>query len=324
MTENDGLICAYCWQPDGAAESIDWPGVEAVARSGSPYWVHLDRTAEATRRWLAEESGLEPLVAEALLQEETRPRMVTIGNGMLIILRGVNLNPGADPEDMVSIRMWVDADRVISLRGKRLLAVEDVRGEIAAGHGPRSPGELLCAIARALVERMGPVLQDLEDGLDALEERLMGQQRREMRTHLIGLRRQGIILRRYIAPQRDVLTRLATERLPLLDDALRNRLRETADRVTRYVEDLDAVRDRAAVVQEELAATLSDQMNRTLYVLSLVGTVFLPLGFITGLLGVNLGGIPGTENPVAFAVLCALLLAVAGFEVVLFYLRRWL
>jgi len=80
-----------------------------------------------------------------------------------------------------------------------------------------------------------------------------------------------------------------------------------SDRLLRFVEDLDAVRDRAAVTQEELSARLAESMNRTMYVLSIVTAIFLPLGLLTGLLGVNVGGMPGEESEQAFAYVCVLM-----------------
>ncbi len=96
------------------------------------------------------------------------------------------------------------------------------------------------------------------------------------------------------------------------------RLREISDRTTRYVEDLDSIRDRAAVTQEELNNRIAEQMNKTMYVLSLVAGIFLPLGLLTGLLGINVGGIPGTENKWAFTIFSILLLGIAAAQVWLF------
>ena len=159
---------------------------------------------------------------------------------------------------------------------------------------------------------MSPVLETLDEVVDNLEEQVVEAQTYELRSRLGDVRRQAIALRRYLAPQRDVMARLQSERVPWLTDLDRARLREAADRLTRYVEDLDASRERAAVTQEELAGRLSEQMNRTMYVLSLVAAVFLPLGLLTGLLGINVGGIPGTETPWAFAMVCSILVILAA------------
>ena len=312
MTETDGLVCAYVLA--GKDREVDWSYVESWRPESGPLWVHLNRKAPDTRRWLESESGLDPITCEALLADETRPRTLSADDALLLILRGVNLNPGADPEDMVSVRLWADADRVITMRGQHVMAIEDIRESLAAGRGPTATGDFVAFLTARLVDRMSPVIDGLEERLDELEEDLLNEQSRELRTQLGQIRREAVALRRYLAPQRDVLSRLSRERLPWLTDMNRARLREDWDRTTRYVEDLDATRERAAVTQEEIAVRLQDRMNRTMYVLSLVAAIFLPLGLITGLLGINVGGIPGTESESAFIVVCALLVVIALVE----------
>jgi zinc transporter len=320
MSEQDGLICAYLLDGQGMGHELDWSGVQKWQLRDGVLWIHLHRNGEEAARWLSKESGLEAIVCEALLAEETRPRVTAVKDGLLVILRGVNLNPGADPEDMVSVRLWIDAWRVISVRIRHLMAIEDIRNGLASGGGPKTSGDFLVQIAEGLIARMGPVMSDLDDEVDALEDQLITAESRELRTTIAGLRRQAIGLRRYLAPQRDVLSRLQVEPASWLDDALRLRLREATDRVTRYVEDLDAARERAAVTQEELANRLSEQMNRTMYVLSLVAAVFLPLGLLTGLLGINVGGIPWAESAWGFVIVTALLLLLAAGQFLFF---RW-
>jgi zinc transporter len=100
--------------------------------------------------------------------------------------------------------------------------------------------------------------------------------------------------------------------------------RAEADRMTRYVEDLDAARERPAVTQEELGNRLSEQMNTRMYVLSIVAAIFLPLGFPTGLFGINVAGIPMAENPEGFVGTVPILLLITALQVVLFRWRRWL
>lgn len=321
MSAPEGLIFAWRLGPDGAA-ALDAAGVAAWTPDHGPLWVHLDRRQPGVRPWLEAHAGLDPLVAEALLEDETRPRVTPHGDGLLVNLRGVNLNPGADPGDMVSVRVWVDAQRIFTLRGPRLLAGDDVAAELGAGRGPVTPGGVLAALAEAMVTRMRPVIGDIEDELDAFEEALIDDGTPiPSSARISGVRRRAIELRRYLAPQRDVMTRLYTASGAALSESDRLELRETADRIMRFVEDLDAARERGSVTHEEVSERLSLRMGRIMYVLSLVATVFLPLSFITGLLGINVGGIPGADTGWAFLAVCALLVALLVAEVVLF--RRW-
>jgi zinc transporter len=86
---------------------LPWADVEAWQPEQGLLWIHLDADHEAVLKWLTEKSGLSPLVTEALLEVETRPCRVVSDADALVILRGVNCNPGADLEDMVSMRMFI-------------------------------------------------------------------------------------------------------------------------------------------------------------------------------------------------------------------------
>jgi zinc transporter len=300
MSESDGLICAYRLDDAARRQCLDWSGVKEAWPGAGVLWVHQDFNADEAQHWLKEESKLDPIVIGALLADETRPRAEIFGRGSLINLRGVNLNPGADPDDMVSVRLWIDGRRVVSVRLRRLMAIQDLREEIEAGRGPQSTEAFLDSLVRYLTNRMGPVVESMEDRLADAEDAILQVRSFEMRSVLAVIRQQAIGLRRYIGPQREALTRLVTIEADWLTEFARRHLRESADRVTRIVEDLDAIRERSAVVRDELSNRLSDSMNRRVYALSVIAGLFLPLGLISGLLGINVGGMPGADAPWAF------------------------
>jgi zinc transporter len=315
---DDGLVTAYALSKP--PQSLSWDTIEQGSLD-TPVWMHLDRGSDRARVWLQSRSGLDPLVVDALLAEETRPRIAPFGDGLMLILRGVNLNADADPDDMIALRVWIEPKRLITMRTRRLMAAQDVRDEIEAGKAPTTVVETLVRLIHHLVARISPVVDGMDEATDTLEERMIGEPARRLTTELAALRRTAIGLRRYLAPQRDVLLRLAGGDASFLDERSRIRLRESVDTMIRYVEELDMARERATVLAEELNGLVAERMNRTIYVLSLVGTVFLPLGFITGLLGVNVAGVPGSQWPLAFYALAVTLSGLAVFEVWLF--RRW-
>jgi len=324
IDESAGLVGAYLKPPEGDWLEVGWQEVRDWKSEHGLLWVHLDREQQSSRDYLRRTSEIDTIVQEALLAEETRPRALSIGDGLLLTLRGVNLNPGADPEDMVSLRLWVEANRMISTRHRPVMAVSDLRERLASGRGPDTIGDLVTQLAARLVDRMSGVIETLDDDEDELEEQLVEELRREARSDITRIRRQAIALRRYLAPQRDALSRLQGEELSWLDARRKARLREVTDRVTRYVEDLDAIRERAAVIQDELMNRMSDQMNRNMYLLTIVASVMLPLGFITGLLGINVDGIPGSENtPWAFAAVCTAMVALVAAEIWFLRRHRW-
>ncbi len=168
------------------------------------------------------------------------------------------------------------------------------------------------------------MLVELDDEVDALEDEVLGAESYELRARIGAFRRSAIRFRRYLAPQKDTILRLQSERVDWLDDVDRARLREVGDRTLRFVEDLDAARDRAAVAQDELNSRLAEQMNKTMYVLSIVAGIFLPLGLLTGLLGINVGGMPGVDSHWAFLVVCLLLVVIAVLQVIFFRRKGWM
>jgi zinc transporter len=324
MSDDDGLINAFRLDGNGGGTALTWETLPVGADAAKGTWVHLNLEAERGRAWLKTDSGLPPIVAEALTYEETRPRCTAFGDGLLINLRGVNLNPGSDPEDMVTIRMYIDADRIVTVRRRRLMTVQDIAARVAEGKGPKTTTEFLVELTTRLLDRMGPTIDDLDDQIDDLEDRALTETRATLRGELWDLRRQAIALRRYVAPQREAMARLAAEDADWIDAHARPRLREIADRVTRYVEDLDSARERAAIIQDELATRLGEQMNRNMYVLSVIAGIFLPLSLITGLLGINVAGIPGEKWPWAFAAVAVGLVAIGAIEYMLFRRLKWI
>lgn len=303
--------------PDKAVIGFDGEGGAAFGdESGSAFsWVHLRR--DMASEWL-EESGLERIVIEALTAEETRPRCTSYADGVILILRGVNLNPGAEPEDMISVRLWIEERRVIGIWIRPLMAVKDMFESAERGQGPRSPGELVARLALRLADRAEPTVAALSERIDALEEAMEAEKADLSRGEIASVRHDAIVLRRYMLPQRDALTTLEIEDREWLGDGARARLREAADRVARLGEELDAVRDRAQIVQDAILDRRSEAMNKNMFLLSIVAAIFLPLGLLTGLLGINVAGVPGTETPAAFWIVCGLLIVLVIGQVWLF------
>jgi zinc transporter len=315
-----GGVLSLLFDGEGGARAVD---PRAVAPPEGPpsgqsgeagtargfLWQHLSRDDPGTLPLLGA-AGIDGFVQDALLAGETRPRCTVHGDGALLNLRGVNAHPAAEPGDMISVRFWLEAHRVIGVSPRPLDAIGDILASIPRGLAPRSPGELVSRLALRLADRAEPAVADLDERMDAIEEQLLDAADLARRTELGDIRRSAIRLRRYLVPQRDALDTLEIEDLPWLTGRDRSHLREAADRVLRLGEDLDAIRDRAAIVHDELLDQRAESLNRRMLLLTVVAAIFLPLSLITGLLGVNVGGIPGADAPGAFAVLCALLVAI--------------
>ena len=321
---SDAFICAYTLNGDGSSTALDEAGLESRAAADIPVWVHLSARSAEARRWLEKEAQLpDDTLVEALLAEDTRPRMQTREDGVLLILRGVNLNDNAEPEDMVSIRIWVESRRFISVQLRTLGGVKDMQQRLESGAGPKDIGDLVTTFIEGSVVRMSPVMGDLADGIDELEDRILQMDLSGIREKIVSTRRQAVIFNRFLAPQRDIVQRLTEASIPWLEEQDILRLREAQNDITRFVEDLQALRERSHSVQEEVANILTERLNRNTYVFSLIAAIFLPLSFLTGLLGINVPGIPGADDPEAFLVFCGILIAVVVAQVAVFKKLRW-
>lgn len=317
----DCAMYAFAVSHDGAGQQLE-TGAALVSGSGKSYcWVHVDLDLPGATDWIV--STTDTMVAEALTQQDTRPRFTAHNNGILLNLRGVNLNAGSDPEDMVSIRLWVTSTLIISVRYRRLSAIVAIREDIERGSGPQTVGRFIARLAHGMTDRMAPIVDGISDSVDGLEETSLNTTT-GIRSELVEVRRQTIGLRRYIGPQRDALSRLGHDETGILDGRDKTELREVIDQVTRLVEELDAVRERCSVLNDQIADQRAEDMNRNMMILSVVAAIFLPLGFITGLLGINVGGIPGTDNPFAFLIVCGVITAIGIGITLLFKRLKWL
>ncbi|GGZ98109.1 zinc transporter ZntB [Arenicella chitinivorans] len=287
-------------------------------------WQHLDLSKPESYPWLSEAAGVDPVIVEALAAQETRPRAFAHKQGVLVVLRGVNTNPGHNPEDMVSVRIWIEKNRIISSRNRRLLSVCDLANSLDQEDGPHTSGEFLTDLIERVADRIGDYVNRLEDELAEAEDSLEDNDADDLRSRLGSLRRQIASVRRFLAPQRDALDRMHYVENNIFTDHDRQRLREESDRISRYLEDLDLARERAIVLQEAFLSQLAQQQNTRMYVLSVVAAIFLPLGFLTGLLGMNVGGLPGVESPYGF-VFASLLMVIATLGLISFFKwKKWI
>ena len=321
------LVFGYGFANDGTPTPLSWEDVTSGKLAEfSRYWLHLNRLSEAAQEWVSNASGVDELAADALLQAGTRPRAVRHGKGFLINLRGMNLNEGEAREDMLALRIWASETSLITLRSKRIQAARDVEASMREGDVPNSTGGLVAALAEALTNRMEPEIAQFDEQADEFEDQLLDADSRLPRSALSEFRRRVLQVRRYIMPQRDALAQLVREgaQAGLFSDYDMMYLRESADRVTRLSEELETIRDRSTVLQEQVIEARGEIMNQRLFVLSILSAVFLPISFVTGLFGVNLGGMPGLHSPLAFAILVGALIAATVLMLAIFRWRRWI
>lgn len=303
---------------DGSCVDIDDPSA-----SSKPMWLHLDYSESDCAETL-KALDLPGNIVDSLVRSTTRPRTIAEGNGFAVFLRAVNLNPGDDPDDMVSLRAWVEGNRLITVRQRRVFSIQDIRKELEAGTGAKDIQGLFMLIIERLADRISEVVDDIEEKVGGFEDSIETSNSNEVRIAVSSLRRQAAQIRRYLAPQRDALDSFYRLSRDFLSEKLGFELHEQTDRIIRYVEDLDLVRERCLVLQEELMNRIAQEQNARMYVLSIVAAIFLPISFITGLFGMNVAGLPGLDEPMAFNFVAFGMGVIVTGIIVYFRTRKWL
>jgi zinc transporter len=308
----------------GGARELSDDEVASWTPADGLLWLDVNTTKKGVRQWLGSRSGLPEGGSSILLASETRPRTLVEKDGLVLVLRGINMNPGSDADDMIAVRAWADATRIITSRRRKIFSIHDLRDTLLEGRGPSTPGEFLVQLAHSLMQKIESAIEKLEQRLDELESQLDQAEVGDVRGTLSSLRRHAAALRRHLSPQRDALERLARSGSSMLSEEEVFDLREVGENLTRHIEDLDLARETALVLQEELLNRVAQEQNSRIYLLSVVAAIFLPLTFVTGILGMNVAGLPGTVNPNGF-IISALIMALLGAAlVVLFRWKRWL
>lgn len=289
-----------------------------------PVWVHLKADEDRSSAWLNNDSDLHTVAIQSLLSEETRPRTLSRGNRLLLTLRGVNTAVTQRADDLISLRLWSDGTRLVTSYLRPLVCSTDMRQWLEDGEGPIDVADAITLIVDAVVDSFHDTISAFDEQVIVFEHALLEQTDNDSRAKLSQLRKQLISVRRHLVPQREALERLASCTIDWLDENHRISIRESNDRLMRFIEQIEELRDRASLAQEELVARLSEDTSRRSYVFAVVATLFLPLSFLTGLLGINVGGMPGVDSEWAFwwvASICA------GLGVALwaaFRASRWL
>jgi zinc transporter len=322
MAAIEGVVHAREIAPDGRVSRID------LAHCAKPAagWrlIALGGDSLSARSWLMRDSGLTENAVGALLEEDTRPRCVEMEDGALLILRGVDLRPDGGLGRMVSIRLFATSERLLVVQRRRMEAFEKRVAALDSGEDTESVGAFIGGLVATMRQEVEPLLDRLETAVDAFELHALETESppsHAQRQRLNASRRSAVLLRRYLAPQAEAVRRLSALREPWVDDAiLREALSEEADHFRRAAEDLDVLRGRAVIVTEEAALRVAEETNQRLLTLSVVSLIFLPLTFLTGLLGVNLDGIPFADRSWSFEAFAVSTVA-AGLLLALFL--RW-
>jgi zinc transporter len=296
---------------------------EAAAYAGPGFlWIHIEGNEEGELAVLLG-PDIPDVAANALVATETRPRCDRIEEGAIVNLRGPAALETEDSDRLVSIRMWVRRGKVNSVTRRPLAATAIVADRMFAG-AILDPGDLVAAFARTISADLDPQVAALGDELDDCESDLEPRQIYKLRSAIARIRTEAIAFRRFVAPNRDALIALAGMEFGWLADDDRLHIREAADRFARMAEELEAVRERAALLHEQLTDLRAEELDQRGLLLSVFAFIFLPLTFITGLLGMNVEGIPYAHSHWSFWGVVIFCVLVGIVVLAWFARRRWL
>ena len=144
-----------------------------------------------------------------------------------------------------------------------------------------------------------------------------------LRESVSSIRKKATIFKRYILPQKDVLSHLKSHDSEWIDDWARRHFQENHEQITHIIEELDEARERSQIVHQELSNAIADKLNKSMFKISLVASIFMPLSFIAGLFGMNVGGIPGAESPYGFFITLILMLGALSATLAILKKKHW-
>lgn len=321
---NRELIFSMLLDGKGGAKKYNWDDINSWSPEKGVLWIHLSLPEDPLNNWIIEKSNISETFSEALLNSKNRPRIIKEKEGLFLSLRAINFNNGADPDDMVFLHIYMEKNRIITIRHKRVLAIDNIASKLESNLGPKSSYGFLLKILSKITNGIGEIIQKIDEEIDGIEEAVMEKTDIKLRSKLSLLRRQSSNIRRFLSPQREVLNYLGNVEISWFEPKDFYKMRELVEKYIRYLEDIDSARDRASLIYEEINSIYSEQLNQTMYILSIISGIFLPLGFVTGLLGINVGGMPGIDSSNAFLIVCIVLIVVALIEFLIFKFKKWL
>jgi zinc transporter len=316
-----GLVCGYSVDASGTMTEIEPAQIDSVlGDEGVHVWLHFDQGDAEARAWIEGCEHLPPSARAMLLKSDTHMRIESAGHGLAGVVGDLHHEFTQSPDQLDVLRLYLDNHCLISVRRNPLSSIEKLRQRIGEGLRVQRPIALITQFLYHLTETLGDVMLELSDNVDSVEEEILLSRPNPSGEELARIRRVAARLRRHMIPQQHALLGLLSRLPPWIDDDEANQLRSAIERLAALGHDLDLVQERARLLQEQASARLAEATNRNLYFLSVVTTIFLPISFLTGLFGMNLGGLPMLQNSHGFWFGVALMLVTVG--VTLFLLRR--
>ncbi len=324
-----GLICGYrfdagdCAQPMSADEAAAWlaaehtPADDDAATAQPPFvWLHFNLAHAAAERWLQRHAGLPDTFFETLHDGLHSTRIERDESSLIAVINDVHFDFSFDSSDIATLWISVDRRLVVTARQSALRSVDGLRTAIKRGEKIRSTVELLERLMRAQADVLVDIVRGVTLRIDQIEDQLLSGKLDHKRTRLGVLRRLLVRLQRLLAPEPAALFRLLQHPPGWMAERDVEELRQSTEEFSVALRDMAALQERIKLVQEEIAAAVNEGTGRSLFVLTIVTVLALPINILAGLFGMNVGGIPLAQNEHGFWVLVGIVAtftAIAGW-----------
>ena len=315
-----GLICGFEIGAEGVATEIDseHAALWADGRRGDTgridesrfVWLHFNLAHTGTVRWLAAHAGLAAEFYETLGDGLHSTRIEQVEQSLIAIVNDVHFDFAFEPSDISTLWLHVDRRLVVTVRRQPLRSVDKLRQAVKKAQALRSTSDLLEHLLRAQADVLVEIVRAVTDRIDAVEDQLLSKRLDQRRARLGALRRLLVRLQRLLAPEPGALFRLLQNPPRWMAELDVQGLRQSSEEFSVVLRDMSTLQERIKLLQEEIAAEINEGNNRSLFVLTFVTVLALPINLIAGLLGMNVGGIPLNQNPNGFWIVLAVVLSV--------------
>ena len=324
-SDANGLICGFRFRAGQAAEAIESPaGAAAIASApldGSFVWLHFNLAHAAAESWLRARSGLDESFYEALHEGSRSTRIERVIDTLFAVLNDVTFDFAFEASDVATL--WISARPhvVITARRSPLRSVDRLRAAVKRGEPLNSAAALLDHLLRDQADELQRIARKASDRVDEIEDALLAGRTEKLNAELAQLRRMSVRLQRLLAPEPGAFFRMLSNPPPWVAADDRQRLQQASEEFSVVLRDIGALQERIKLLQDESAARVAEENNRSLFILTMVTVLALPINLVSGLLGMNVGGVPFNQHPLGFWLVLALI-AVTTAAIAWFAVRR--
>ena len=286
--------------PFGSQETQGRPNARAID------WIDIDIAEESQRAWLESFREIGEETRALLLAPVQLSHRENLVDGLFVSLRALQSADGEEVDRLTDLKLLIGKSRAITVRLGQVEAIDELRRYRESGRDLTTPMDLLAFMVSGMTKRMETIIFDLTRDTDATEDAMLDRGADPSPETMTALRRRLFRIRRQLTSVHQVLSPIATDPALALDADDREILARAADHVTRYLASVEDCQARIQMLENHIEAQRATTMTRASLDLTIVATVFLPLTFISGLLGMNVAGIPEEHNPWGFWIVSGL------------------